>query len=322
MLDKSTIQQLRQLPIEAVAERLGLRVSRHKSLCPFHDDHHASLTFNTRTNTYRCFACDTHGGTIDLVMNHLHKPFPDACRWLADSTNIIVEEYKPLPQKLKTQNSKSLRRRALRPILRAPLAQRRSAKVSLRRAKTRPTRRSMVPPHLVDRPTRHPLATNALLRPKPKPHRPPKPKPRFPSSPKITNLIISPRTHRTPRTPSFLSLPLPLRRPMLHLQSPRHPHAPSHRAPIHHRRLLRLLVHALLRSQSRSHTISNAPHPSRQAAPTRPLRPARHDLPHVSRPRHTRRTTLHATKRSFTFVGASSAATRLQRLLRLLCFIN
>lgn len=95
MLDKSTIQQLRQLPIEAVAERLGLRVARHKSLCPFHDDHHASLTFNTRTNTYRCFACDAHGGTIDLVMNRMHKDFPDACRWLADSTNIIVEEYKP-----------------------------------------------------------------------------------------------------------------------------------------------------------------------------------------------------------------------------------
>lgn len=95
MLDKSTIQQLRQLPIEAVAERLGLRVTRHKSLCPFHDDHHASLTFNTRTNTYRCFACDAHGGTIDLVMNRMHKDFPDACRWLANSTNIIVEEYKP-----------------------------------------------------------------------------------------------------------------------------------------------------------------------------------------------------------------------------------
>ena len=95
MLDKSTIQQLRQLPIEAVAERLGLRVTRHESLCPFHDDHHASLTFNTRTNTYRCFACDAHGGTIDLVMNRLRKDFPDACRWLADSTNIIVEEYKP-----------------------------------------------------------------------------------------------------------------------------------------------------------------------------------------------------------------------------------
>lgn len=48
-----------------------------------------------RRNTYRCFACDAHGGTIDLVMRHLHKDFPDACRWLADSTNIIVEEYRP-----------------------------------------------------------------------------------------------------------------------------------------------------------------------------------------------------------------------------------
>lgn len=90
-----TIQQLRQLPVEGVAERLGLRVTRHKSLCPFHDDHHASLTFNVRRNTYRCFACDAHGGTIDLVMRHLHKDFPDACRWLADATNIIVEEYRP-----------------------------------------------------------------------------------------------------------------------------------------------------------------------------------------------------------------------------------
>ena len=78
-MNPDTILRLRSLPIEGVAERLGLRVARHKSLCPFHDDHHASLTFNTRRNTYRCFACDAHGGTIDLVMNRLHKSFPDAC---------------------------------------------------------------------------------------------------------------------------------------------------------------------------------------------------------------------------------------------------
>ena len=94
-MDKDTIIRLRQLPIEAVAERLGLRVARHKSLCSFHDDHHASLTFSARTNAYRCFACGAHGGTIDLVMHHLRKDFPDACRWLADSTNISVEECKP-----------------------------------------------------------------------------------------------------------------------------------------------------------------------------------------------------------------------------------
>ena len=107
MLDKSTIQQLRDLPIEGVAERLGLRVTRHKSLCPFHDDHHASMTYSTSRNIYRCFACGAHGGTIDLVMRHLRKDFPDACRWLADTTNIIVEEYNPKTQnsKLKIQNS-------------------------------------------------------------------------------------------------------------------------------------------------------------------------------------------------------------------------
>lgn len=89
------IQRLRDLPIEGVAERLGLRVTRHKCLCPFHDDHHASLTLSTRRNTYRCFACGANGGTIDLVMQHLGKDFREACRWLADSHNVIIDEYQP-----------------------------------------------------------------------------------------------------------------------------------------------------------------------------------------------------------------------------------
>ena len=95
MLDKSTTQRLRSLPVEAVAERLGLRVVRHKSLCPFHDDHHASLSYSTSRNTFRCFVCDARGGTIDLVMRHLNMSFPDACRWLANGTNIILDTYRP-----------------------------------------------------------------------------------------------------------------------------------------------------------------------------------------------------------------------------------
>ena len=95
MLDKSTTQRLRSLPVEAVAERLGLRVVRHKSLCPFHDDHHASLSYSPTRNTFRCFVCDARGGTIDLVMRHLNMSFPDACRWLANGTNIILDTYRP-----------------------------------------------------------------------------------------------------------------------------------------------------------------------------------------------------------------------------------
>ena len=85
-MEKYELQKLRDLPIEGVAERLGLRVERHKCLCPFHDDHHASLSFSVSRNTFRCFACGAHGGTIDLVMKHENKDFLEACRWLADGS--------------------------------------------------------------------------------------------------------------------------------------------------------------------------------------------------------------------------------------------
>lgn len=91
-MDKFELQKLRDLPIEGVAGRLGIEVVKHKALCPFHDDHHASLSFSTRRNTYRCFACGAHGGTIDLVMRLLNIDFLDACRWLADEHNVILTD--------------------------------------------------------------------------------------------------------------------------------------------------------------------------------------------------------------------------------------
>lgn len=97
MIDQFTIQKLRDLPIEGVAERLGLKVQRHRSLCPFHDDSRPSLMFRPAKNSYRCFVCNEGGsGPIDLTMKVLGKNFIDACRWLADDNNIIVDELKPV----------------------------------------------------------------------------------------------------------------------------------------------------------------------------------------------------------------------------------
>lgn len=90
-MDRIQLQKLRDLPIEGVAERLGLRVVRHKALCPFHDDHHASLSFKVSKNTWRCFVCGASGGTIDLVMRHLGMSFLEACRWLADEHCVIID---------------------------------------------------------------------------------------------------------------------------------------------------------------------------------------------------------------------------------------
>ena len=81
-MDKFELQRLRDLPIEGVAERLGLQVTRHKCLCPFHEDHHPSMSFSIRKNTYRCFVCGEHGGTIDLVMKYQRLGFKEACEWL------------------------------------------------------------------------------------------------------------------------------------------------------------------------------------------------------------------------------------------------
>jgi len=97
-MDQQELQKLRDLPIEGVAERLGLRVSHHKSLCPFHADKHPSLSYNSRKNTCRCFVCMNESiGTIDLVMRFLHLDFKYACRWLANENNTILTEYKPEP---------------------------------------------------------------------------------------------------------------------------------------------------------------------------------------------------------------------------------
>ena len=91
-MERHELQKLRDLPIEGVAERLGLRVVRHKALCPFHNDHTPSMSFKVNKNTFRCFVCGASGGTIDLVMHYLNKSFLDACRWLADEHGVILEE--------------------------------------------------------------------------------------------------------------------------------------------------------------------------------------------------------------------------------------
>lgn len=89
-IDKFEIQQLQDIAIESVAERLNITVSRHKGICPFHDDTHASLTFNRQRNRYRCYVCDAHGGTIDLVMNSQGWTFSESCEWLAKEFGIVL----------------------------------------------------------------------------------------------------------------------------------------------------------------------------------------------------------------------------------------
>ena len=91
-MQKYDIEKLRSLPCEGVAQRLGFTIKRHKTLCPFHNDHTPSLTF--KKNKFKCWSCGESGDSISLVEIVLGKDFLDACRWLADENNIILTEYK------------------------------------------------------------------------------------------------------------------------------------------------------------------------------------------------------------------------------------
>ncbi len=117
MISKFDIQKLQDLPIESVADALGLEVRRHKALCPFHDDSHPSLTFSTSRNRYRCYVCGARGGTIDLVMNTQHWTFYDSCKWLADKFDVYINEFSNSQildiKKLETRNVKRETKKAV-----------------------------------------------------------------------------------------------------------------------------------------------------------------------------------------------------------------
>ena len=86
------IEKLRQLPIEEVADALGMGLRKHNAICPFHNDSHPSLHFSTTHNNYHCYVCGAHGGTIDLVMHRENLKFHEACRWLADAFGVYIGE--------------------------------------------------------------------------------------------------------------------------------------------------------------------------------------------------------------------------------------
>ena len=96
----NTIDTLRKLNIEAVACRLGMEVTRHRTRCFNHDDHHPSLHFSTHKNIWHCFVCNIGGDGISLVMKYQNSTFVDACRWLCqtfgiDDNKTIFNNLKP-----------------------------------------------------------------------------------------------------------------------------------------------------------------------------------------------------------------------------------
>ena len=59
-------------------------------LCLFHNDHHESLSLNTITGAFNCFACDAKGGPIDLCMKVWGLDFKNTLHRLAERAGIKI----------------------------------------------------------------------------------------------------------------------------------------------------------------------------------------------------------------------------------------
>lgn len=61
-----------ELPdIVSVLKHYGAHITRSSGQvnvkCPFHNDSHASASFNTRENIFNCFACGMQGNSIQII---------------------------------------------------------------------------------------------------------------------------------------------------------------------------------------------------------------------------------------------------------------
>ncbi len=53
-----------------ILEYYGLKVSRNKCTCPFHNDTHPSMMVNTNKGIAKCFACGSGGNTISFIQKY------------------------------------------------------------------------------------------------------------------------------------------------------------------------------------------------------------------------------------------------------------
>ena len=100
--------RIRNISISEVARRLGNKVRKagvnHVTLCPWHDDHHPSLSLveGSGKNYCHCFSCNKGGDVISFTMQHEGWSFQEACLWLSNefgiSTTQSHQNFTPRPK--------------------------------------------------------------------------------------------------------------------------------------------------------------------------------------------------------------------------------
>ncbi len=104
VFDQAIVNQVQQANdiVDLVGEHISLarKGKEMVGLCPFHDDHRASLYVNAAKQIFKCFACGAGGDVLKFVQMRENLTFPQAIQRLAERAGIKI-------QPVKTQKDKS-----------------------------------------------------------------------------------------------------------------------------------------------------------------------------------------------------------------------
>ena len=96
-IDSKTIEQLQELPIEQVVEKIAhiSSIKNNTICCPFHPENTPSC--HLYEHHLHCFGCGAHTDNIGFVMQYKNVPFAQACQSLAETFHIELS-YQDSPQ--------------------------------------------------------------------------------------------------------------------------------------------------------------------------------------------------------------------------------
>jgi DNA primase len=98
VFDQAIVNQVQQANdiVDVAGEHINLtrKGKEMVGLCPFHDDHRASLYVNAAKQIFKCFACGAGGDVLKFVQMRENLTFPQAIQRLAERAGIKVQPIK------------------------------------------------------------------------------------------------------------------------------------------------------------------------------------------------------------------------------------
>lgn len=104
MIDQATKERI--LDAVRIEEVVGDFVSLRKKganywgICPFHQDKNPSMSVSPTRGIFKCFSCGKAGNAVTFVMEHEHKSYAEALKYLADKYHIEVREREETPEEI------------------------------------------------------------------------------------------------------------------------------------------------------------------------------------------------------------------------------